>query len=264
MPILRSVAVAAGLASILAVAAGCNIVQDTLEDGSVSRAPLTEIRISGGSGDIAVMPDSSVTGADIRRTVHYRGSRPGQTSHIDGTVLSLDTNCSGVCSVSYVVRVPPRGTGPGIAITGDNGSGDVDVSGAGSVHLSVGSGNIEIRDVAGVVTTKTGSGDVRVSDVLGDATLTSSSGNVTGRNLRGSHITVTASSGDVILDLPGTGDALVRTGSGNIDVTVPNNTVRVTSDTGSGDRNVDVATKPDSAFLFDLHTGSGDINVKPG
>jgi len=264
MPILRSVAVAAGLASILAVAAGCNIVQDTLEDGSVSRTPLTEIGISGGSGDITVTPDPSVTGADIRRTVHYRGSRPGQTSHLDGTVLSLDTSCSGVCSVSYVVRVPPRGTGAGIAITGDNGSGDVNLAGVGSVHVSVGSGNIDIRDVAGAVTSKTGSGDVRVSDVGGDASLTSSSGDVTGRNLRGSHNTVTASSGDVVLDLPGTGDAMVRTGSGNIDVTVPNNTVRVTADTGSGERNVDVATKPDSALLFDLHTGSGDINVKPG
>jgi hypothetical protein len=264
MPNLRSVAVAAGLASVLAVAAGCNLVQDTLEDGSVSTTALTEIHLSGGSGDVAVLPDASVAGIDIRRIVRYRGSKPGQTYHIDGSVLNLDTSCLGMCSVSYVVRIPPRGTGTGVAITGDNGSGDVNLTGVGSVHLSVGSGDVAITDVTGAVTSKTDSGDTMIDNIAGDVTLTTSSGEVVGRDLRSGHIAVTASSGDVSLDLAGTGDAVVRTVSGNIDITVPNDTVRVNTDTVSGDRNVDVGTNPNSLYLFDLHTHSGDIGVKAG
>jgi Putative adhesin len=253
----------AGLVVLLVAAAGCDLVLDTLSDGTIAPAAITEIHVSGGSGDVTIEPDSAVHTADIRRTVRYRGPKPGVTYHIDGTVLTIDTSCTGNCSVSYVVRVPPRGTGTGLIVSGDNGSGDVRITGVGSVDLHLGSGDLQVTDVSGPVTTRTGSGDTTVSGVAGDVSVTTSSGGVNGDDLRGSQVRVDVSSGDVSLGLSGTGNATIRTGSGDIDITVPDHSVSLSLDNGNGDQRIEITPDANSPYHLDLHAGSGDISIKP-
>ena len=52
--------------------------------------------------------------------MRYRGAKPARDTYtIDGGVLTVDTSCgSHDCSASYEVRVPPRGSGAGVAVTG--------------------------------------------------------------------------------------------------------------------------------------------------
>jgi Toastrack DUF4097 len=267
MTIPRTLAVAGLAAVTLAAAAGCNLVYDTLTDGAVNNTAVTEIRIEGGSGNVVVIPDAGVTGVDLRRTVRYRGAKPApaDTYRIEGGVVTVSTSCAGAsrdCSASYELRVPPRGTGAGVAVTGSDGSGDVTLTGVGRVDVKIGSGNLEVTDAAGAVTATSGSGNTRLTNVAGDVSITASSGNVSGRDLSGDQVTVRVSSGDVTLAVPGTNNVTAHTSSGNIDVTVPDHSCQVVAHADSGNTRVRVTSDPTSAHKLDLTTGSGDITVK--
>jgi hypothetical protein len=268
MTIPRTLAVAGLAAVTLAAAAGCNLVYDTLSDGVVKDIAVTEIHIDGGSGNVVVIPDTSVTGLDLRRTVRYRGAKPApeDTYRIEGGVVTVSTSCAGIsrdCSASYELRVPPRGSGAGIAVTGSDGSGNVTVTGVGRVDVTIGSGNLEVTDAAGSVTAKSGSGNTRLADIAGDVTVNASSGNVFGRNLHGNQVNVRVSSGDVTLAVPGTSNVTAHTSSGNIEVTVPDHSCQVVATADSGKVNVRVTSDPTSAHTLNVSTGSGDITVKP-
>lgn len=261
MPIRRPLLALLVALPILAAAAACTPLEfDTLTDGATQDQPITEVRVSGGSGDVQVLSDASVKGVNLIRTVRYRGAKPGATYHFDGGVLYLDTSCGNFCGVSYEVHVPPRGTGPGVAVSGTNSSGNITVRGEGAVDISLSSGDIEITDIDASVHAKSSSGNVTLVDIGGSVFVTATSGDITGRDLRGSG-DIEATSGNITLDLPGTGDVKAHASSGDIDVRVPDGTCRVKTDTSSGDTEVKVANG--TAHLLDLSTGSGNITVKP-
>ena len=262
MPIRRPLLVTALALCVLGGAAACNPIDyDTLTDGATKDQPLTEVHIQGGSGDVTVVTDSAVKGVSLIRTVRYHGTKPGDTYHFDGTVLSVDTGCGTYCSASYEVRVPPRGTGPGVTVTGSNASGNITLTGAGRIDVSTSSGDLDITDTDGPVTAKTSSGNATLSDIGGNLVLTVTSGDVHGRDLRGATSEIRVTSGNVTLDLPGTGDVTAHSTSGDIEVTVPDGTCRVHAASTSGDTHVNVATG--TAHLLDVTTTSGNITVKP-
>jgi DUF4097 and DUF4098 domain-containing protein YvlB len=264
MPIRRpllALALVALALPLLGVAACTPLEFDTLTDGAIQDQPITEVRVSGGSGDVTVQADASVKGVNLIRTVRYRGAKPGATYHFDGKVLFIDTACGNMCGASYVVRVPPRGNGDGVAVSGSNSSGNITVHSEGAVDVSVSSGDIEVTDVAASVKAKTSSGNVTLVDIGGNVVVTVTSGDITGRNLRGATTQIQSTSGNVTLDLPGTGDVTAHATSGDVDVTVPDGTCRVTAHATSGDTDVTVANG--TAHLLDVTTGSGNITVKP-
>jgi hypothetical protein len=246
---------------VLGTAACTPLDFDTLTDGATQDQPITEVRISGGSGDVTVQADSSVKGVNLIRTVRYRGAKPGATYHFDGGVLSIDTACGSLCGASYVVRVPPRGSGAGVAVSGSNSSGNITVHSEGTVDVSVSSGDIEVTDIDGGVKAKTSSGNVTLVDIGGPVVVSVTSGDITGRNLHGATSDIRSTSGNVTLDLPGTGDVTAHATSGDINVTVPDGTCRVHADAASGDTEVKVAGG--TAHLLDVTTGSGNITVNP-
>jgi hypothetical protein len=258
----RTVALAAMLGAVtIGGATACSGVFNRLEDGVVRDEPVTEVALAGGGGDVKVLIDSSVKGVDIRRSVRYLGESPsiGDTVLFASGVVTLRTDCGSRCSASYEVRMPAAG----VKVTGDNGSGDISLHDVSDVDIEVGSGNVTIDRASGAVHVENGSGDIKLADVTGATTITTGSGNVTGSGLRGPTTSIEVSSGDIDLDVPGTGDVKVVTGSGNIEVRVPNNTVRFIITSNSGNQKLDVTPDPASPRVVDLRTSSGDVTVRP-
>jgi hypothetical protein len=262
MPIPRPLLATAFALTVLGAAAACTPLEfNTLTDGATRDEPITAVRIDGGSGDVSVVTDASVKGVDLVRTVRYRGTAPGATYHFDGSVLSLDTGCGSNCGVSYKVRVPPRGSGPGVTVNGNNSSGNITARGTGAVDITLSSGDIDISDVDASVSARSTSGNVTLLRIGGNVVVHASSGDVHGTDLRGATSTIDVTSGDVTLDLPGTGDVTAHTTSGDVVVMVPDGTCQVHAGTHSGDTSVRVAQG--TAHLLDVTTTSGNITVKP-
>lgn len=193
---------------------------------------------------------------EIKWVVRYRGAEPGPTYRIDGTVLTADTNCGEQCSVSYDVTAPQ-----GVAIRGENGSGDLSLTDVAEVDVTVGSGSVTVNGATGSVRAQTGSGDINVTDIAGAVTLHAGSGSIEGRDLAGGDVTVEVDSGDILLSLAAPRSVWARAGSGDIAVSVPDGGYRVSVRTGSGDQAVDVIDDLTARNVLDLSSGSGDIAV---
>jgi len=112
----------------------------------------------------------------------------------------------------------------GATVDGEVRSGDFVVSGAASVDLRAASGDIAVRDVTGAVTTSTKSGDI-----------------------------------EVFLAVPQ--DVRAETSSGDVRIHVPADRYRVTGETRSGARRVDVVEDPAAEHVLDVSTSSGDVAV---
>jgi hypothetical protein len=249
----------AGLA-LLATLAGCDGMANTrLEFSNTERVALTGIRIAGGSGDVMIRGDGPAGEVRIDRVVRYRGDDPGMTYRVSGTDLRVDTECGRWCSVSYVIQAPA-----GVAVRGNNGSGDVRMSDVAAVDVHVGSGSIAVTDSTADVTVETGSGNVAVSAVAGALTASAGSGTIDARGVMGGPTTVRTGSGDVTLALGRPAAVRGEVGSGDLTVIVPTGSYRVDVSTGSGDAHIGVPDSPSGQHLLDLESGSGDIAVNSG
>ncbi|BCJ63780.1 hypothetical protein GCM10009779_47650 [Polymorphospora rubra] len=257
MRLSRTIAVVAGAAALFAIA-GCGSVSEReLDFNSTEEVRISEILVVSGSGNVTVRT-SARSNVEIDRTVKYRGGEPDRTYRLDGTTLRIETGCGQWCSASYEIDAPE-----GVAIRGENGSGNVDLTGVAEVDLKVGSGSITVTGATGSVKVETGSGDIKVSDPGAAFTAKAGSGSVTGTGLGAGPVSVEGNSGDVALTLVQQVGVRAHAESGNVTVTTPAGSYRVTTDTGSGKATIEVVNDPQAATHFDLKTGSGDITVKP-
>ena len=142
-----------------------------------------------------------------------------------------------------------------------DGSGDIQISGtSGNVIAESGSGDIVIDGVQqGTVQALAGSGDVNVANVNESVTLHSGSGDVNARNVDG-QVIATDGSGDIaVRDSTLSGQSRLETGSGDVNFNgslAPTGTYQIRS--GSGDVHV---TLPDNAaFQLDAHSDSGSVS----
>lgn len=118
----------------------------------------------------------------------------------------------------------------------DVGSGDAMASGMAELAVDVGSGDADIRQVAGAVTASVGSGDIRL-DRIGSLRVESiGSGDLQGRRI----------AGDVGIGSIGSGDAELGDIGGNVEV----------GSIGSGDLDVDTVR----GNLHVRSVGSGDVS----
>jgi hypothetical protein len=252
----------AGLAAIvltgLALAAtACDMIRwNTLEDGLRQTDSVTEVTITGGSGNVTVIGDNTV-GVDVRRMVRYANSTPGQTMSVSGSTLHVDTDCGNRCSASYEVHVAR-----GVKVTGRNDSGNLTLRGVSDVDVEVDSGNIRVDAATGTVTVKADSGNLDLRDIAGVVRATVSSGNIEVADVRSETISLESDSGNIDASLPGTANLTARADSGEITVRVPDNCCRITANADSGEENLSVAQNPSSRYLLDLSTGSGNITVR--
>lgn len=215
---------------------------------------ITEIRVSGRSGDVAV--DTAAVGqTEITRVV--RGSsNPDDSYRLDGTVLHLDTSCGHDCTVSYQIKAPA-----GVAVRGDLQSGDVLLTGVGATDFTLTSGDVTIDRPAGAVRLTATSGDIRILDPASTVRVDSTSGDITALNARGAvDISVTSGDVNVLMATPQSVTAEAR--SGDVTVQVPKGSYRISTEAGSGDTAVQgLGTDPTAKNVIDVRTGSGDAVV---
>lgn len=252
-------AAAAALAAV-AVAAlpGCAAVATTVSTYSATEnRTITEIVITGGAGDVLFRPGLEST-VRVDRSARYRGAEPGRTYRIEGTVLHVDTDCGRSCEMSYTIT----GAG-GVAVRGENGSGDVTLTGVSTVDLTVGAGSVSVTDAAGDVAVETGAGDITVRGVAGAFRAEAGAGSVEARALRG-RVQAHSGAGHLTLDLERAADVRAEADAGDLDLRVPAGRYRVAANSGAGDEVVQIPNDPAGTHTLTLDTGSGDISVTQG
>jgi putative adhesin len=248
-------AVAAGLVAAAALAGCGEISQARLDFSNTEKVAITEVRISGGSGDVTV---SNGAAGEVRidRQVRYRGSEPAKTYRIEGTVLYVDTDCGNRCGVTYAIHAPV-----GVAVRGESHSGNVYLTKVSTVDVRVSSGNVSVTEATGDVRVEASSGDIQLTDITGGLSVDVSSGQVEGSGLGGKPIRVTTSSGDVTLRLDRPADVTADVNSGNIELFVPGDRYRVDTNVGSGNVDLAVTDDPAAPHTLKLTVDSGDITV---
>lgn len=267
----RSVTFTVATALVVAATAGCALTYRQFTDTITEEEAITEIRVSGGSGDVLVKPGAAGR-VDVVRTVRYHRDAPdAPTHHLASRVLELSTSCGPRCTVSYVIQAPV-----GVKISGSNGSGNLTLTSVSTVDFELGSGDVMIRNATGPVRLRTASGNIELTGGTGTVTAGTGSGDVTATDIKADKITLDTSSGNIDLvrvagtvsvnsgsgDL--TGQALrpagltAHTSSGNIQVVMEIPT-DVSADTGSGDVELSLPTGP---YVVDARTGSGDLDLQ--
>jgi hypothetical protein len=231
--------------------------QAQLDFSDTEQARITEIKVTGGSGDVAIRT-AARTDTAINRVVRYRGGEPGRTYRIEGSVLTVETRCGGDCGVTYDIEAPA-----GVKVTGALQSGDIRLTGVGAVDVQVTSGDVTVDNATGPVTVRTTSGDVVASAVTGAATLTATSGDIEARALSGP-ATARTTSGTIDLHLVKAAAVQARANNGDVQVTVPPGRYQVRVDTDNGDQNVTVANDAAAPTLLDVATDNGDVTVREG
>ncbi|MDT7790540.1 MAG: hypothetical protein QOF58_8959 [Pseudonocardiales bacterium] len=291
---LRTALVAVLVGALLS---GCGIrimKYEFIDDHTVAEK-YTSVRVRAGSGDVAIRYVQGLNETKIHRRVeHAKDNKPTGVAHrIEGNTLVLD-DCGNNCSINYEVQVPSADI---TVESPDSGSGDAVIEGVAAVDYKVGSGKFEAFDIGGNVQIDNGSGDIYVRDVKGDVKAHSGSGRFEASRVKGSvtaelgsgdieldqvqgkmlvhtgtgritgttldnDVTATADSGDVELTFVSARTVRADSGSGDITLRVPGSgPYKVTGDSGSGRRKIDVPTDPSATNELKLDAGSGDIKV---
>lgn len=215
---------------------------ETFKDDAVVSKKITAIRLDGDSGGLTVHggPVGGKGGkVSIQRSVTYHGDRPqGATHRVEDGVLVLG-DCGDDCTVDYTLEVPA-----GIPVSGETSNGSVSLSKVGAVNVTTSSGAIELDGVSGAV-------DVRTSN-----------GRITGRGLSGRHIGAETSNGDIDLTPATAQNVRAKTSNGSVTVKVPKGPYRISAETSSGSKDIDVAGDPAARYRLDLITSNGDITAK--
>ncbi len=139
----------------------------------------------------------------------------------------------------------------------DVGSGDATLSGAKAASADVGSGDVDLRNIAGLVTAKIGSGDLKLDGAGALKVLSIGSGDLEAARVAGKAEVGSVGSGDLTLKGVGGGFSLKSIGSGDVDLGDVTGDVEVGS-VGSGGltiRNV-------RGNLTVHSRGSGDIDQR--
>lgn len=228
----------AGLAKLpVFVGAGALIVAAVAVTNTVGRVTETQVTTHAGittlafaamdSADVTVHSDPAATGVTVRARISVTrfGSGPKVQETVDGARLTVANACRGVraCGVDYSVTVPP-----GVSVSVESTSGDVQVEGLAGLTATTGSGDVRSRSSTGPIEIHTGSGDVEVHSSTAPQTVS------------------------------------VTTGSGDVAVDVPSAAYDLSTVTSSGDVNSCLPASTGTAGRITVVTGSGDIDVCPG
>jgi hypothetical protein len=214
--------------------------------------PIRSVRVDNSEGALKIRTGTGP--AKVHQEFSFRWNKPGDAYRLEGDTLVL-SDCGNSCEVDYDIVIPA-----GIPVTGKLDSGAVDIAGVSTVDISVDSGQVEVRDVAGTVKVKADSGRVQLADIGQDVTVNASSGSIKGERL-GGKVEARADSGRIELELTKAADVTAQSDSGSIEVTVPAGEYNVTGNTDSGSRDVEVTQSGSAQHKLDLNTDSGSVKV---
>jgi DUF4097 and DUF4098 domain-containing protein YvlB len=250
---------AGALALIAATAAtlsGCaGVVGAKMTYDDTEKAKITDIVLSGGSGDVKITT-APVDQTTIRRVIR-RTTNPGQSYKLSGSTLSIDTSCGVSCSVSYEIQTPP-----GVKVRGSLDSGDVQLAGVADTTVTVSSGDVMISDATGPVRVQATSGDISVLRSHGTVTAVATSGDIRAIDAQGA-VTARATSGDVQVHLSAPTSITADVTSGDVDISVPQGNYDIVNRArAGGDTSIDGLTSdPSSKNVLDVKADSGDIHI---
>jgi hypothetical protein len=243
---------------LLVVAAGLAFWQFGDKDSDDTQKiddKITTVQLAADHSDITikVSDDDKTTVQEQRK---YWFWKHGDAYSVKDGVLKLDGDCGWQCSADFEVTVP-RGT----KVTGENGSGDLELSGVAGVDAKSRSGKVELREIDGDVNLDVTSGDVSVSDLTGKLDVKANSADIEAADLKGGPVTVETSSGDMELQLAEANDVSAKGSSGDIEITAPTGDYKVTTETHSGDTENNLGNNTNASHTITAKTTSGDIEL---
>jgi len=216
---------------------------------------ITAVQLAAGHSDITInVSDDDTTTVQEQRK--YWFFKHGDAYSVKDGVLKLDGDCGWQCSADFEVTVP-RGT----KITGENGSGDLELSGVAGVDVKSRSGEVTLREINGDVNLDLTSGDVSVSDLTGKLDVKANSGDIEAAGLKGGPVDVETSSGDIELQLAEANDVRVKGTSGDIGITAPGGDYKVSTESRTGDVENSLGNSADASNSLTATTTSGDIEL---
>ncbi len=270
----RLLVLAGTVLAVGALASGCrygfNAQSNEATDDTTLTQAVTAVQVASGAGDVSIQVGST---ASVHRELHYDNNKPGPSTTVANGVLTLN-DCGQDCTVDYLVTVPAA-----TKIDGSTSSGDITIAGASSVDVQASSGNVSVAGATGQVSVTTSSGDIKaasagsdlqahstsgditVSGVKGAVTLVSQSGRIAASGLSGARTTAHASSGNVTVTADVVQDVDVQTSSGDVTITVPTGSYRVTTGSGSGDVRSGIANDSSAQHSISATASSGDVRI---
>ncbi|MFC4017781.1 DUF4097 domain-containing protein [Micromonospora sp. GCM10011542] len=249
--------VALGMTTVLILLAGCdNLSFRRLDYDDTESARITTIQVLPGAGDVVVRGTGTASEVRIKRVVRYQGGEPDNTRYeIKGSELVLDTDCGSRCSISYEVIVPE-----GVAVQGETGSGDVELTRVGAARFRLDSGDLRVNGASGPLDLETRSGNIEVTQAAATVRLRATSGDIAARRLAAG-VDAEATSGNVTVELDAPASARTHASSGDVTLLVPAAKYRVRTSTGSGDARVTIADDPAASLSIDASADSGNLTI---
>ncbi|MGW2156873.1 DUF4097 family beta strand repeat-containing protein [Nonomuraea sp. NPDC001699] len=229
---MKITAIAGGLLASAVLLTGCGldaIGKPKNEETSTYQVKekVQRLHLRSGSGDVTVT-ESDATNVSVTERLYWSNDKPQAAHKVEGDTLSVSYDCQkswGTCGVEYKVEVP-KGT---------------------QVKLNSGSGDLTLRSLTGPLDVEAGSGDIK------------------GDGLGGKKLLVKEGSGQVNLKYAVAPEGVeVSAGSGDVVLTVPDETYDVRARTTSGDADVSVKKDSSSPRKLSLTTGSGNVTVSAG
>ncbi|MFC1688516.1 hypothetical protein ACFL07_02520 [Pseudomonadota bacterium] len=211
-------------------------------DTTLDLATASQLNIDARAGDLKVTGDAHSSEAVIEATIcaseedwadeSWLKLESGKTAMIsvhdprDGNSSWYDNESF---SVDLTISVPA-----GLALSIRDSSGPLSVQGSGDLTIQDSSGDIDVRDIQGMVSIEDSSGDIDLRQVEGDLVIEGdSSGNISGTDIRGSVLVKQDSSGNIRFENVQDDFIVERDSSGNIVADTIGGDFRVLKD-GSG------------------------------
>ncbi|GED67277.1 hypothetical protein BRE01_09790 [Brevibacillus reuszeri] len=192
------------------------------------------------SGDLIVKGDEKATSIKVEATIKKSKSVPDEditvTLEKDGNTAKLVSKTKGgfgvrITDITLNVTIPAK-----LNVDVNDGSGDLDISNlAGVLTIEDDSGDIKINDVSGEVVINDGSGDIKIKNASALKQINDESGDIFLENT-GGNVDIQDDSGDIVIRNH-TGDITISDGSGDMVIDTIQGNVTITED-GSGDRMV--------------------------
>jgi hypothetical protein len=196
-----------------------------------------DVEIVAGQGDVA----------RVVRTRRYLQGAPEVQERLSEGVFRLEARCrrfvAAGCSVDHRVEVP---AGAAVRVRADRGS-------------------VSVAGVSGMVEVDAGAGNVRLEGTRGPVRVGTSAGRVQGDDLTAAYLDATTSAGTIRLSFAEpTGRLGLKTGAGNIDVSLPAapGGYRVAAEAGAGNVDVTVEQNPGGNRAVIATSGAGNIRIQ--
>jgi hypothetical protein len=194
--------------------------------------PITRLVADTDNGDVRIRAGADGQPVQVTARVGESFDNARSSETVTNGVLRLTGRCWFIllpdnCGVSYTVTVPP-----GTVVQVTTGTGDAVVDGtSATITVDTGTGDVSVRDVrAARVSAETGTGTVRLEFAAAPE------------------------------------DVVAHSGTGDVDITVPDDgsDYRVVTDSGVGDVTDNLPHNDSSTRSIRAETGTGDVRLKTG